>query len=464
MATGVINGNDLDDDNDGILDVVENAVTPNYEAYWNFDSQNLDDSSQNAHDHDDLSNTITPLYSTDTPHNTGYSIDMTSGNYYLQYSTGDTFMHDSFNRLSVSLWFKTTATSFDSVQVLFEEGASANGIILFINTSGHIEIRTSSNVDSQATSAAPITANIWYHIVMVFDYGTTTVYLNASEAIDVPSSGEGTEISQHTGESGFGGSIDSSIISNSDGLYFKGYLDEILHYKDIALTINEVRNLYNFDYDGDGVINSLDLDSDNDGVPDTIEAQATNSMVSLTGNYTDGIDNAYNGGLTPIDSEGDGHPDYLDLNSDEDSLSDAEETGNTLNGTYAVNGLDTWYNYALYANPSAEKTYNDYNLWQGNEFLFRAFSTLSNSDLSTNELNEDSNETGIVWYDSASRALHINSNHNILKVTLLNVSGQLIATWETSVFLLNTIPDGLYIVQIEFEHVALSVSSQIIVY
>ena len=111
----------------------------------------------------------------------------------------------------------------------------------------------------------PITANIWYHIVMVFDYGTTTVYLNASEAIDVPSSGEGTEISQHTGESGFGGSIDSSIISNSDGLYFKGYLDEILHYKDIALTINEVRNLYNFDYDGDGVINSLDLDSDNDG-------------------------------------------------------------------------------------------------------------------------------------------------------------------------------------------------------
>ena len=80
--------------------------------------------------------------------------------------------------------------------------------------------------------------------------------------------------------------------------------------------------------------------------------------------------------------------------------------------------------------PAQKKTYNDYNLWQGNEFLFRAFSTLSNSDLSTNELNEDSNETGIVWYDSASRALHINSNHNILKVTLLNVSGQLIATWE----------------------------------
>ena len=89
-----------------------------------------------------------------------------------------------------------------------------------------------------------------------------------------------------------------------------------------GLASSSLRN----DIDGDGISNHLDLDSDNDGIPDNVEAQATvgyivpNSVVDLNGR-----DTAYIEGLQPIDSDGDGHPDYLDLDSDNDGIHDVNE-------------------------------------------------------------------------------------------------------------------------------------------
>ncbi|MFV0523774.1 MAG: Ig-like domain-containing protein [Acidimicrobiales bacterium] len=81
------------------------------------------------------------------------------------------------------------------------------------------------------------------------------------------------------------------------------------------------------DPDRDGLSNGLDLDSDNDGVPDNLEAQATSSYAAPTGSVTNGIDNAYGAGLTPVDTDGDGVPDYLDLDSDGDGVKDLIESG-----------------------------------------------------------------------------------------------------------------------------------------
>ncbi len=87
------------------------------------------------------------------------------------------------------------------------------------------------------------------------------------------------------------------------------------------------------DTDGDGIVDRLDADSDNDGIPDNIEAQATASYVPPTGidSDGDGLDDAYEGtgneGLTPVDTDGDGTPDYLDLDSDNDGINDVDEAG-----------------------------------------------------------------------------------------------------------------------------------------
>lgn len=61
------------------------------------------------------------------------------------------------------------------------------------------------------------------------------------------------------------------------------------------------------DSDADGVPDHLDIDADNDGLPDSVEV----------------------GGdvLAPLDTDGDGVADYLDLDSDNDGLTDAREAG-----------------------------------------------------------------------------------------------------------------------------------------
>uniref|UniRef100_UPI00190F8FBC beta strand repeat-containing protein n=1 Tax=Aquimarina sp. AU474 TaxID=2108529 RepID=UPI00190F8FBC len=100
-----------------------------------------------------------------------------------------------------------------------------------------------------------------------------------------------------------------------------------------------------FDTDGDGVANHLDLDSDNDGIPDNVEAQTTGGNIISTATtpaeYTtnNGVNNAYlttNGGgpgLNPVNTDGaaDAIPDYLDSDSDQDTILDIEENGDTDN-------------------------------------------------------------------------------------------------------------------------------------
>nr|WP_286941607.1 gliding motility-associated C-terminal domain-containing protein [Allomuricauda sp.] len=82
------------------------------------------------------------------------------------------------------------------------------------------------------------------------------------------------------------------------------------------------------DTDGDGIPDYLDIDSDDDGVPDNVEAQTTAGYIPPSGNDLDGngLDDAYenggNLGLIPVDTDGDGIPDYVDEDSDDDGVPD----------------------------------------------------------------------------------------------------------------------------------------------
>ncbi|MFT6971797.1 MAG: hypothetical protein ACJAXX_002372 [Roseivirga sp.] len=102
------------------------------------------------------------------------------------------------------------------------------------------------------------------------------------------------------------------------------------------------------DTDGDGIPDYLDLDSDNDGIPDNIEAQSTGGYIAPNGAYgANGVDTAYGSGLTPVNTDGTDNPDYLDLDSDNEGGFDIVESGSGLshtngktNGTVGDNGLD----------------------------------------------------------------------------------------------------------------------------
>jgi len=107
------------------------------------------------------------------------------------------------------------------------------------------------------------------------------------------------------------------------------------------------------DTDNDGIADHLDIDSDNDGITDNIEAQATNDFIAPTGIGSgitdanmDGLDDNFdarsvNGVLdanasaassddvviNPVDTDGDGDADFIDTNSDNEGANDTVEAG-----------------------------------------------------------------------------------------------------------------------------------------
>ncbi|MFY0604652.1 MAG: T9SS type A sorting domain-containing protein [Flavobacteriaceae bacterium] len=119
----------------------------------------------------------------------------------------------------------------------------------------------------------------------------------------------------------------------------------------------------NLDSDNDGIPNYLDLDSDNDGIPDNIEAQSTTGYIAPSGapgaGFTDadgdGLDDNYDPIISGTTTEGvfinppntdsgnDAIADYLDSDSDNDGASDRTEAGLSLSGSVGINGLDDSY-------------------------------------------------------------------------------------------------------------------------
>ncbi len=97
------------------------------------------------------------------------------------------------------------------------------------------------------------------------------------------------------------------------------------------------------DFDGDGVINSMDLDADGDGIPDNIEAQPTNTYVSPNASVgATGILTNYGTGLTSlVNTDGTAQADYKDTDSDDEGANDTTEAGLTLDSVIGPNGIDT---------------------------------------------------------------------------------------------------------------------------
>ncbi|MBT8256221.1 MAG: hypothetical protein KJO23_06745, partial [Bacteroidia bacterium] len=102
------------------------------------------------------------------------------------------------------------------------------------------------------------------------------------------------------------------------------------------------------DTDGDGIPNGLDLDADNDGIYDVVEAGLggfdTNGDGLIDSNdagfvdtNNDGIDDRIGVFVLP-DSDGDGTPDYLDADSDNDGCNDADEAYGALGTDADGNG------------------------------------------------------------------------------------------------------------------------------
>ncbi|MEJ6392007.1 tandem-95 repeat protein [Gymnodinialimonas sp. 2305UL16-5] len=100
------------------------------------------------------------------------------------------------------------------------------------------------------------------------------------------------------------------------------------------------------DTDSDGRVDSRDIDADNDGITDNVEAQTTRDYIAPSGQSgamidanNDGLDDNYAGGLTAVDTDGDGTADFRDADSDDDGIDDVVERGD--GGPTSASGGDT---------------------------------------------------------------------------------------------------------------------------
>ena len=129
---------------------------------------------------------------------------------------------------------------------------------------------------------------------------------------------------------------------------FESYLTSALTFthKNLSESVGNkatfaLQNYTLFDSDGDGIPNLLDLDSDNDGIPDSIEAQGKDvKKYSGIDTNKDGLDDAFEPGLIPIDSDSDGIKDYVDLDSDNDGIFDLKESGSAAIDANADGRID----------------------------------------------------------------------------------------------------------------------------
>lgn len=151
-----------------------------------------------------------------------------------------------------------------------------------------------------------------------------------SDALD--SDGDGTpdacDLTCSTGNNNKSASIDT----DGDGLF--NNCDTDSDNDGIPDTVEDTNgdgDPNNDDQDGDGVPNYLDLDSDNDGILDLYESGLTTAQISANDPDGNGVLNGQNpvAVTTPRDTDGDGVPDYLDLDSDNDGINDLTESGFT---------------------------------------------------------------------------------------------------------------------------------------
>ena len=95
------------------------------------------------------------------------------------------------------------------------------------------------------------------------------------------------------------------------------------------------------DNDTDGLPDQEDQDGDADGIPDTTEAQVNAARVRSNIDATkNGVDDAFEPGFIPQDTDLDGVPDYLDEDSDNDGILDNVETSADLDADGVKNYRD----------------------------------------------------------------------------------------------------------------------------
>ena len=299
---GILDRFDIDDDNDGILDLTEGMSL----EVWSRDprsTQNKATPDGNSFDVVDLGNTLwNDSYVSESLSEITRS---SSTDYQLNFSVSNTATKGAF--LGFNAVGNNTTASFEDID-----------FAIFLRDDDLIVFENGTNVGTFGTYAAGDTLS-------VRKSGTTISYLQ-NDVVFYTSTATASATDYY---------IDTSFRNGNYSI------------ENLSLTSGTLAYSGALDTDEDGINDSVDIDSDNDGITDNIEAQTTADYIAPSGiagtaalidSNRDGLDDNFDAGViaggahtgvgfTPVDTDSDGVTDYLDTDSDNDGNSDADESG-----------------------------------------------------------------------------------------------------------------------------------------
>ncbi len=222
--------------------------------------------------------------------------------------------------------------------------------------------RTNTNLGFRSiTFADPITEvylgilNLDFYSITLTDHNNTPLTITQIDAHNANISGNVlSDIHPATHSNGL--SVDGVFLISSSTPFTVININYTLLYNAIdghvfSFAFPPTQTCSGTDTDGDGIPDYLDLDSDNDGIADIIESGGTDiDGDGLVDNFTDtdndGLHDPYdadNGGTTvvPTDTDSDGVADYLDLDSDNDGIYDVVEGGDGASDTNNDGAVDS---------------------------------------------------------------------------------------------------------------------------
>jgi hypothetical protein len=382
---GISDADDLDDDNDGILDTVENACNDGSSASRAFTSLgqarsvssagtyffkiagqqfstyvdangyiqiaiDFGNGSGNLPQSNTLTNATRGILSTDALatlttatsvriSHSGGNLDILSTNATLlnRVTTNTTLHQGTLDNTINDTWTGTNSTAITvDATCTSSRGTSLHQNIAHLcgNTSGFHWI-PNTGVQRIRHSSGSFTGEIgntesftlWVQVPVASCTAVDTDEDGVPDYLDLDSDNDGIPDVIEAG----------GTDTNRDGL-----ADGIQSTQGIPLSAGIGLSLQNTD--GDALPNHLDIDADNDGIPDNIEAQTSLGYQEPSGISTDMADENNNGvddfyedllnnivGLDPTNTDGTDNPDYLDLDSDNDTILDIQENGDTDN-------------------------------------------------------------------------------------------------------------------------------------
>lgn len=345
---GVFDNIDIDDDNDGILDSTEETncnLANGNKVNYKFLDENFGTGSRT---------TINTTYDATTTY--CYADGLAGTNTAECPSLSDTSLNDGEYTVGSSAQIATWAAQYWYTGGDHTSG-DTNGRMAMFNASYTPGVFYTASI-SGALPNIPITYSFWVLNLDRSDAPGIATRLRPNIKVEFRDINDNLLTSISTGQ------ISPTSASNTSGDWyqFTANLNLNVNTFKVIFINNETGGAGNdlaiddilitqtlCDRDGDGIADVFDLDSDNDGIPDVVEVglgslsdgkgKLSTAWIDTNGN---GLHDAAEAvaALPALDSDGDGIPNYIDLDSDNDSVFDVDEagTGNSNAITGYING------------------------------------------------------------------------------------------------------------------------------